>query len=130
MKTAGHGVFLIPSKVLDAGRRGATTEPYAVIRRKDERSKATPPFDFAQDRESFDPAQDREPVERPAERPVERQMIPCWGSGPPFSIALPFLYVIFLNCCAAHTVRERISFWLALMTIEKPTGWPVRSLQR
>ena len=30
-----------------------------------ERSKATLPFDFAQDRE-------------PVERPVERQMMPCW----------------------------------------------------
>jgi hypothetical protein len=41
-------------------------------RRGEERSKATPPFDFAQGRESFDLAQDREPVERP----VERQMMP------------------------------------------------------
>jgi len=58
-----------------------TTEPYGAIRRKpveslqverEERSKATPPFDFAQGRESFDLAQDREPVERP----VERQMMP------------------------------------------------------
>ena len=38
----------------------------------EERSKATPPFDFAQDRESFDFAQDRESVERP----VEGQMMP------------------------------------------------------
>jgi len=43
-------------------------------RRGEERSKATVPFDFAQGRESFDFAQDREPVERP----VERQMMPCW----------------------------------------------------
>jgi hypothetical protein len=50
------------------------TEAYGAIRRKKERSKVTPPFDFAQDRESFDFAQDREPVERP----VERQMMPCW----------------------------------------------------
>ena len=41
-------------------------------RRGEERSKATPPFDFAEDRESFGLAQDREPVERP----VERQMMP------------------------------------------------------
>ena len=69
-----YGVFLITSKVLDARRRGGTTEAYRAIRRKKERSKATPPFDFAQGRESFDFAQDREPVERP----VERQMMPCW----------------------------------------------------
>jgi len=61
MKSAAYGVFLITSKVLDARRRGATTEAYGVIRRKEERSKATPPFDFAQGRE-----------------PVERQMMPCW----------------------------------------------------
>jgi len=30
------------SKVLDARRRGATTEAYGAIRRKEERSKATP----------------------------------------------------------------------------------------
>jgi hypothetical protein len=41
-------------------------------RRGEERSKATPPFGFSQGRESFDFAQDREP----AERPVERQMMP------------------------------------------------------
>jgi len=35
-----------------------------AISRKEERSKATPPFGFAQGHESFDPAQDREPVER------------------------------------------------------------------
>jgi hypothetical protein len=57
---------LITSKVLDARRRGATTEPYGAIHRKHapaqaggERSKATVPFDFAQGRE-----------------PVERQMMP------------------------------------------------------
>jgi len=61
MKSAAYGVFLITSKVLDSRRRGATTEAYGVIRRKEERSKATPPFDFAQGRE-----------------PVERQMMPCW----------------------------------------------------
>ena len=61
-----------PPKVLNTRRRGAPTEAYGAIRRKEERSKATPPIDFAQDRESFDFAQDREPVERP----VERQMMP------------------------------------------------------
>ena len=80
------------SKVLDARRRGATTEPYGAIRCKpveslqverDERSKATVPFDFAQDRESFDFAQDRESFDfaqdrEPVERPVEGQMMPCW----------------------------------------------------
>ena len=35
-------------------------------------SAATPPFDFAQGRESFDLAQDREPVERPVERQMMR----------------------------------------------------------
>jgi hypothetical protein len=72
LKSAGYGVFLINRKVLDARRRGATTEAYGAIRRKpveslkverEERSKAT---------ESFDLAQDRELVERP----VERQMMP------------------------------------------------------
>jgi hypothetical protein len=80
-----YGVFLITRKVLDARRRGATTEAYGAIRRKEERSKATPPFGFAQGREpvewpfgfsqgreSFDLAQDRELVERP----VEWQMMP------------------------------------------------------
>ncbi len=38
-----------------------TTETYGAIRRKEERSKATPPLDFAQGRE-----------------PVERQMMPWW----------------------------------------------------
>jgi hypothetical protein len=38
-------------------------EAYGAIRRKEERSKATQPFGFAQDRE-------------PAERSVERQMMP------------------------------------------------------
>ena len=65
---------MIASKVLDANRRGATTEAYSAVRRKKERAKTTPPFDFAQGRESFDSAQDREPVERP----VERQMMPRW----------------------------------------------------
>jgi hypothetical protein len=32
----------ITRKVLDARRRGATTEAYGAIRRKEERSKATP----------------------------------------------------------------------------------------
>jgi len=81
LKSPSYGVFLITSKVLNARRRGATTEAYGAIRRKpveslkverEERSKATPPFDFAQGRESFDLAQDRELVERP----VERQMMP------------------------------------------------------
>jgi len=52
--------------------RSDTTEPYGAIRRKraarkrgEQRSKATPPFDFAQDRE-------------PVERPVELQMMPRW----------------------------------------------------
>jgi len=34
LKSAGYGIFLITSKVLDARRRGATTEAYGVIRRK------------------------------------------------------------------------------------------------
>ena len=55
---------MITSKVLDARRRGATTEAYGTIRRKEKRSKETPPFDFAWGRETFDPAQDREPPER------------------------------------------------------------------
>jgi hypothetical protein len=62
--------FLISSKGFYVRRRGATTEAYIVIRRKpalakagEERSKATPPFGFAQDRESFDSAQGHEPVE-------------------------------------------------------------------
>jgi hypothetical protein len=42
VKSAAYGVFLITSKVLDARRRGETTEPYGAIRRKEERSKATP----------------------------------------------------------------------------------------
>jgi hypothetical protein len=49
-------------------------------RRGEERSKATQPFDFAQGRESFDSAQDRD-VERPFDltqghEPVEWQMMP------------------------------------------------------
>ena len=72
VKSAVYGVYLITSKVLDARRRGATTEPYEAIRCKpveslqverEVRSMATGPFDFAQDRE-------------PVERPVERQMMP------------------------------------------------------
>jgi hypothetical protein len=55
----GYVAFLITSKVLDVRRRGATTEAYGVIRRKEERSKATQPFGFSQGRE-----------------PVERQMMP------------------------------------------------------
>jgi len=54
-----YGVYLITIQVLDARRRGAMTEPYGAIRRREARSKATPPFDFAQGRE-----------------PVERQMMP------------------------------------------------------
>jgi len=42
MKSAGYALFLITSKVLDARRRGVTTEAYGAIRRKEERSKATP----------------------------------------------------------------------------------------
>ncbi len=72
MKSAGYEVFLITRKVLDARRRGATTEAYRAICRKpveslkverEEESKATPPFDFAQDHELV-------------ERPVEWQMMP------------------------------------------------------
>jgi hypothetical protein len=68
LKSAGYGPFLITRKVLGARRRGATTEAYGAMRRKpverlkverEERSKATPPFDFSQGRE-----------------PVERQMMP------------------------------------------------------
>jgi len=59
LKSTGYGVLLITRKVLDARRRGATTEAYGAIRRKEERSKATPPFGFSQGRE-----------------PVERQMMP------------------------------------------------------
>ncbi len=42
VKLVGYVAFLIASKVLDVRRRGATTEAYGVIRRKEERSKATP----------------------------------------------------------------------------------------
>jgi hypothetical protein len=42
LKSSVYGVFLITSKVLDARRRGATIEAYGAIRRKEERSKATP----------------------------------------------------------------------------------------
>jgi hypothetical protein len=68
LESAGYGIFLITRKVLDARRRGTTTEAYGAIRRKpgkslkverEERSKATTPFGFAQGHE-----------------PVEWQMIP------------------------------------------------------
>ncbi len=59
VKLVGYVAFLINSKVLDVRRRGATTEAYRPIRRKEERSKATQPFGFAQGRE-----------------PVEWQMMP------------------------------------------------------
>ena len=36
----GYGAFLILSKVLDARRRGATTEAYGIIRRKPAPAKA------------------------------------------------------------------------------------------
>jgi hypothetical protein len=36
------GYFLIIRKAPDARRRGATTEAYGAIRRKEERAKATP----------------------------------------------------------------------------------------
>jgi hypothetical protein len=42
LKLAGYAISLITSKVLDARRRGATTEADGAIRRKEERSKATP----------------------------------------------------------------------------------------
>jgi len=72
LKSAGYEVFLVTSKVLDARRRGATTEAYGAIRRKEEQSKATPPFGFSQG---------HEPVERPfgftqGHEPVEWQMMP------------------------------------------------------
>ena len=38
----GYVTFLITSKGLDVRRRGATTEAYRAIRRKEKRSKATP----------------------------------------------------------------------------------------
>jgi len=59
LKLASYVAFLITSKVSDVRRPGATTEAYRGIRRKEERSKAAQSFDFAQDRE-----------------PVERQMMP------------------------------------------------------
>jgi len=34
MKSEGYRVFLITTKVLDARRRGATSEAYGAIRRK------------------------------------------------------------------------------------------------
>ena len=60
MKLAAYRILLITSGVLDARRRGATTEAYRAIRRKpfdklkierEERSKATQPFGLAQGRE-------------------------------------------------------------------------------
>jgi hypothetical protein len=51
LKLISYVAFLITSKVLDVRRRGATTEAYEVIRRKEERSKATKPFGFAQGHE-------------------------------------------------------------------------------
>jgi hypothetical protein len=42
LKSADYGIFLITRKVLDARRRGTTTEAYGAIRRKQEQSKATP----------------------------------------------------------------------------------------
>jgi hypothetical protein len=59
LKLEGLGAFLITRKVLDVRRRGATTEAYGAIRRKEKRSKATQSFDLAQDHE-----------------PVEWQMMP------------------------------------------------------
>jgi hypothetical protein len=41
LKLDSYLAFLITSKVLDVRRQGATTEAYGVIRRKEERSKAT-----------------------------------------------------------------------------------------
>jgi hypothetical protein len=41
VKLKGYATALVTIKVLDARRRGATTEAYGVIRRKEERSKAT-----------------------------------------------------------------------------------------
>jgi hypothetical protein len=46
--------FLITGKTSDARRRGATTEAYEAIRRKEESAsggKATPPFDVTQGHE-------------------------------------------------------------------------------
>jgi len=34
LKSAGYGIFLITSKVVDARRRGATIEAYGAIRRR------------------------------------------------------------------------------------------------
>jgi hypothetical protein len=85
LKLAGYLAFLITSKGLDVRRR----KPFESLKvEREERSKATQPFDastllsidpelcrrvgFAQGHESFDSAQDREPVERL----VEWQMMP------------------------------------------------------
>jgi hypothetical protein len=38
----GFEEFLITGKASDARRRGATTEAYGAIRRKEKRAKATP----------------------------------------------------------------------------------------
>ena len=46
--------------------------PKGIKDEREERLKATPPFGFTQGPESFDFAQNREPVERP----VEGQMMP------------------------------------------------------
>ena len=42
MNLVAYRLLLITSGVLDARRRGATTEAYQAIRRKEERAKATP----------------------------------------------------------------------------------------
>jgi len=42
MVSAGLRLFLVTSKASDARRRGATSEAYEAIRRKEERAKATP----------------------------------------------------------------------------------------
>jgi hypothetical protein len=70
IKTAivGYVAFLITSEVLYVRRRGATTEAYGVIRRKEEQSKATQPFGFAQGHEL-----------------VEWQMMPRWWIRAPFN---------------------------------------------
>jgi len=41
-ESVGLGTFLITSKASDARRQGTTTEAYGAIRRKEERSQATP----------------------------------------------------------------------------------------
>ena len=71
MIQGAYRVLPTPGKVSDANHRGATTEPYGAIRSKhgsaqggEEQSKATPPLDFARDRE-------------PVQRLIERQTMPC-----------------------------------------------------